>query len=258
MRLFFVYFLLSKHQQPTTGHTVLDLPESVSTDPGVFFSAIREIDSSCTLARTWHLRQHAVAVLSSARVRRFSLGGFRGFVGAGFGIPFSGQDRWLEVGGLSLDCIDVSATWLLCRALSVTSLRQAEVDWDFEEGERSDDEDDVAAEQKQQGAEDGDLFGAGGPAGAEELVGGGSDEEDAGGGADGADLTNYGQVRLRILRQCHWYLPHVCIGAWTYMKCPMDFTLETREGIRGGPGSELLGTTGIIQLRGRRTAVTVT
>ncbi|PHJ25179.1 hypothetical protein CSUI_000960 [Cystoisospora suis] len=84
-------------------------------------------------------------------------------------------------------------------ALSVTSLRQAEVDWDFEEGERSDDEDDVAAEQKQQGGEDGDLFGAGGAAGAEELVGGGSDEEDAGGSADGADLTNYGQKMKTLL-----------------------------------------------------------
>ncbi|PFH32073.1 hypothetical protein BESB_020140 [Besnoitia besnoiti] len=81
-------------------------------------------------------------------------------------------------------------------ALSVTALRQAEVDWDFEEGERSDDEEDVATEVKQQqGAEGEDLLA--GHEAAEDLVV--TDDEDAAGVADAADLTNYGQKMKTLL-----------------------------------------------------------
>ncbi|CBZ51164.1 conserved hypothetical protein [Neospora caninum Liverpool] len=73
-------------------------------------------------------------------------------------------------------------------ALSVTALRQAEVDWDFEEMQ-SDDEDDIATEVKNQGADGEDLAGE-----ADDLVA----TDDEAGVAD-EDLTNYGQQMKTLL-----------------------------------------------------------
>ncbi|EPT27991.1 hypothetical protein TGPRC2_289950 [Toxoplasma gondii TgCatPRC2] len=76
-------------------------------------------------------------------------------------------------------------------ALSVTAVRQAEVDWDFEEV-LSDDEEDVAAEVKNQGAEGEDVLAG---EAAEDLV---CTDDDEAGAAD-ADLTNYGQQMKTLL-----------------------------------------------------------